>query len=198
LVKCSKNSNKAEEDQQRWHASDYQNYPLVNDNVTISGQRLSEKRRSRYQNRPKTPVKHQNSSASYSYHGSPTTLQAQSPSTQTTAVPRSIVRTAKHYINKTNGATQQWMTTQVEQQQQTVPTNQVEDRTVMSNLSPDDSAKTMMKNVSRMVDTLGSVVNTLAGESANTNDTIKQMMIQQTTTMNNLMMTMARNKERRQ
>jgi hypothetical protein len=89
--------------------SDYQNYPLVNDNVTISGhaQRLLEKIRSRYQNRPKTPVKHQNSRASYSYHGSPTTLQAQSPKTQTTAVPRSIVRTAKHYINTTNGATQQ-------------------------------------------------------------------------------------------
>jgi hypothetical protein len=68
----------------------------------------------------------------------------------------------------------------------------------MSNLSPDDSAKTMMTNVSRMVDTLGSVVNTLARESANTNDTIKQMMIQQTTTMINLMILMARNEERRQ
>jgi hypothetical protein len=138
-------------------------------------------------------VKHQNSSASYSYHGSPTTLQAQSPSTQTTAVPRSIVPTAKHSINTTNGATWQWTTTQVEQQQQIVPTNQVEDKTVMSNLSPDDSAKTMMTNVSRMVDTLGSVVNTLAQESTNTNDIIKQIMIQQTTTMNNLMMIMARN-----
>jgi hypothetical protein len=180
--------------------SDYQNYPLVNDNVTISGhaQRLSEKIRSRYQNRPKTPANHQNLSASYSYHGSPTTLQTQSPSTQTTAVPRSIVRTAKHSINTTNGATRQWTTTQVEHQQQTVPTNQVEDRTVMSNLSPEDSAKTMMTNVSRMVDMLGSVVNTLARESANTNDTIKQMMIQQTTTMDNLMMIMARNEERRQ
>jgi hypothetical protein len=49
-----------------------------------------------------------------------------------------------------------------------------------------------------MVETLGSVVNTLAKESANTNDTIKQMMIQQTTTVNNLMMLMARNEERRQ
>jgi hypothetical protein len=49
-----------------------------------------------------------------------------------------------------------------------------------------------------MVDTLGSVVNTLAKESANTNDTIKQMMIQQTATMNNLMMIMTRNEERRQ
>jgi C4-dicarboxylate-specific signal transduction histidine kinase len=68
----------------------------------------------------------------------------------------------------------------------------------MSNLSPDDSAKTMMTNVSRMVETLGSVVNTLAKESATTNDTIKQMMIQQTATMNNLMMLMAGNEERRQ
>jgi hypothetical protein len=76
--------------------------------------------------------------------------------------------------------------------------NQPEERTVMSNLSPDDSAKTMMTNVSRMVDTLGSVVNTLARESANTNNTIKHMMIQQTTTMNNLMMLMTRNEERRQ
>jgi hypothetical protein len=35
--------------------SEYQNYPVVNDNVTISGhaQRLSEKIRSRYQNRSK-------------------------------------------------------------------------------------------------------------------------------------------------
>jgi hypothetical protein len=56
----------------------YQNYPLVNDNVTISrhAQRLPEKIRSRYQNRPnKTLVKNQYSSASYSYHGSPTTMQ---------------------------------------------------------------------------------------------------------------------------
>jgi hypothetical protein len=81
---------------------------------------------------------------------------------------------------------------------------------------PDDSAKTMMTNVSRMVETLGTVVNTLAKENANmaketanTNETIKQMMIQQTetnkqmmlqqtTTMNNFMMLMTRNEERRQ
>jgi hypothetical protein len=68
----------------------------------------------------------------------------------------------------------------------------------MSNLSPDDSAKTMMTNVSRMVETLGSVVRALAKESANTNDTMKQMMIQQATIMNNLMMIMSRNKERQQ
>jgi D-ribose pyranose/furanose isomerase RbsD len=74
----------------------------------------------------------------------------------------------------------------------------------MSNLSPDNSAKTMMTNVSRMVETLGTVVNTLvkenanmAKETANTNDTIKQMMIQQTATMNNFMMLMTRNEERR-
>jgi hypothetical protein len=38
----------------------------------------------------------------------------------------------------------------------------------------------------------------MAKESANTNTTIKQMMIQQTETMNTLMMLMTRNKERRQ
>jgi hypothetical protein len=180
--------------------SAYQNYPLVNDNVTISGhaQRLSEKIRNRYQNRPKTPMRNRPSSASYSYHGSPPVMQDQRTPPQPTAVPRSIVRNAKHPTNATNGTLKQWTTTQATQQQQTIPMNQPEERTVMSNLSPDDSAKTMMTNVSRMVDTLGSVVNTLARESANTNDTIKQMMIQQTTTMNNLMMLMARNEERRQ
>jgi hypothetical protein len=53
----------------------------------------------------------------------------------------------------------------------TTTKNHVEERTVMSNLSPDNSTKTMLTNVSRMVDTLGSVVNTLAKERANTNDT---------------------------
>jgi hypothetical protein len=138
------------------------------------------------------------SSASSSYHGSPPVMQEQSSPAQPTAVPRSIVRKAKHPTYTTNGAPKQWTTTQAAQQQQTIPMNQAEERTVMSNLSPDDSAKSMMMNVSRMVDTLGSVVNTLARESANTNDTIKQMMIQQTTTMNNLVMLMARNEERRQ
>jgi hypothetical protein len=166
--------------------SAYQNYSLVNDNVIISGhaQRLSEKIRNRYQNRPKTPMKNHPSSASYSYHGSPPVMQEQSSPAQPTAVPRSIVRKAKHSISTTNGATKQWTTTQAaQQQQQAMPMNQAEERTVMSNLSPDDSAKTMMTNVSRMVDTLESEVNTLARESTNTNDTIKQMMIQQTTTM---------------
>jgi hypothetical protein len=39
--------------------SAYQNYPPVNNNVAISGhaQRLSEKIRNRYLNRPKTPIK---------------------------------------------------------------------------------------------------------------------------------------------
>jgi D-ribose pyranose/furanose isomerase RbsD len=75
----------------------------------------------------------------------------------------------------------------------------------MSNLSPDDSAKTMMTNVSRMVETLGKVVNTLAvnnanmaKETTNTNNTIKQMMIQQSETMNEFMMLMTRNEVRRQ
>jgi hypothetical protein len=99
--------------------------------------------------------------------------------------------------NEINGTIQQWPASPATRQQ-TTATNQAEERTVTSNLSPDDSAKTMMTNVYRMVETLGSVVNTLAKESANTNDMIKQMMIQQTTKMNNLMMLMARNEERRQ
>jgi hypothetical protein len=180
----------------------YQNYPLVNDNVTIFGhaQKLSDRIRSRYQNRPKTPLK-QSSSASYSYHGSTAEMQVQNQ-LQATAIPRSIVKPRKQ-LN--NGSPQQWQASpriqrqHQQQQRTTTTTNQhVEDRTVMSNLSPDDSAKTMMTNVSRMVDTLGSAVNTLARESANTNDTMKQMMIQQTTTMNNLMLILARNEERRQ
>jgi hypothetical protein len=83
-------------------------------------------------------------------------MQEQRTTTQTPAAPRSIVRKAKHSSNTNNGTTRQWTATQVAQQQQTVPTNQAEERTVMSNLSPDNSAKTMMTNVSRMVDTLGS------------------------------------------
>jgi hypothetical protein len=186
--------------------SAYQNYPLVNDTVTISGhaQRLSERMRKRYQNRPITPLKNQNSSASYSYHRSTTIMHEQRhPTPQPPTVPRSIVRNKKNKNNTTNGTTQ-WPTSstvqqqQQQQQQQTTTTNQVEERTVMSNLSPDDSAKTMMTNVSRMVEKLGSVVNALAKETANTNDTMKQMMIQQTTTMNNFMMLMSRNEERRQ
>jgi hypothetical protein len=82
----------------------------------------------------------------------------------------------------------------------------------MSNLSPDDSAKIMMTNVSRMVETLGTVVNSLATnnanmaeETANTNNTIKQMMIQQSEdmlkqsgTMDTFMMLMTGNEVRRQ
>jgi hypothetical protein len=138
----------------------------------------------------------------------------------TTPVPRSIFRKGKSN-NITN--IQQWPQLPIVQQQRrrrrrtttttTTTTNQVEAGTVMSNLSPNDSAKTMMTNVSRMVESLGTVVNTLARENsnmakatANTNETIKlmmmqqsetmlqqtetnkQMMIQQTTTMNNSMM----------
>jgi hypothetical protein len=76
--------------------SKYQNYPLVNDDVTISGhaQRLSEKIRSRYQNKSKTTMKNQHSSASYSYHGS-ATANENPLTTQIPTVPRSIVRKAK-------------------------------------------------------------------------------------------------------
>jgi hypothetical protein len=196
----------------------YENLPLVNDNVTISGhaQKLSEKIRDRYRNRPKTTY-NQTSSPSYSYHGSTAIHEQNTAHTTTTAVPRSIIRKGKNQ----NITTQQWpqspiIQQQQQQQQQRTPTHQVEERTVMSNLSPDDSAKTMMTNVSRMVETLGTVVHSMAKENsnmaketANTNETIKQMMIQQTetnkqmmlhqtTTMNNFMMLMTRNEERRQ
>jgi hypothetical protein len=179
---------------------EYQNFPLVNDNVTISGhaQRLSERIRDRYRNRPKTTY-NQNSSPAYSYHGSTSMHDEQRPTqTTTTAVPRSIIKNQ-------SSIPQQWPQSPIVQRQQPTPTNQGEERTVMSNLSPDDSAKTMMTNVSRMVETLGTVVNTLATnnahmaqESANTNNTIKQMMMQQSETMNTFMMIMARNEERRQ
>jgi phosphomevalonate kinase len=114
-------------------------------------------------------------------------MQEQRTTTQLPTVPRSIVRKAKHTTTTNIGSPQQWTTSvAVQQQQTTIPTNHIEERTVMSNLSPGDSAKTMMTNVSRMVETLGTVVNTLAKENANmaretakTNDTIKQMMIQQ-------------------
>jgi hypothetical protein len=91
--------------------SAHQNYPLVNDNVTISGhaQRLSKKIRSRYQNRPKTPVKNRHSSATYSYHGSTTVMQEQEQThtLQPPTVPRSIVRSRKHTNNEINGTMQQ-------------------------------------------------------------------------------------------
>jgi len=194
--------------------SAFQNYPLVNDSVTISGhaQRLSEKIRERYRTRPKTPTINKCSSASYSYHGSTTRTNNPSQLLPSPApVPRSIVKNG----NQNNSTpVQQWAVS---------PLRQPEERTVMSNLSPDDSAKTMMTNVSRMVESLGTVVNTLAKENsnmaqatANTNESIKlmmmqqsenmqqqtetnkQMMIQQTTTMNNFMLLMTRNEERRQ
>jgi hypothetical protein len=176
------------------YLQEYQNFPLVNDNVTISGhaQRLSEIIRDRYRNRPKTPF-NQNSSPAYSYHGSTSMHEQRTTQTTTTAVPRSIIKNQ-------SSVPQQWPQSPLAQRQQTTPTNQGEERTVMSNLSPDDSAKTMMTNVSRMVETLGTVVNTLATnnanmaqESANTSNTIKQIMMQQSETMNTLMMIMARN-----
>jgi hypothetical protein len=99
--------------------SEYQNYPLVNDNVTISGhaQRLSEKIRSRYQNRPKTPTKSQYTNVNYSYHGRTTpTMQEQQATMQVPTVPRSIVRRAKHTNSENNGTLQQWPASPVVQQ----------------------------------------------------------------------------------
>jgi hypothetical protein len=175
----------------------YQNYPLVNDNVTISGhaERLSQKIRERYRGRSKIS-NNQSSSASYSYsyHGSTSAPQEQSQMHTPAPVPRSIIKKGTQNSN----ATYQWPLSPVVQRQQSTNTPQTEERTIMSNLSPDDSAKTMMTQVSKMVETLGSAVNTLAKESATTNETMKQMMLQQTTTMNNLMLLMTRNEERRQ
>jgi hypothetical protein len=201
----------------------YQNFPLVNDNVTISGhaQRLSERIRDKYRNRPKKQNnRNSNASYSYSYHGGTAEIHQQDQvQTSTPTVPRSIIKTGRHNNSIT---THQWPSSPLaqqqqqhqhqhqhqhqnqqqqqhqQQQQQALTPNNAEVGTIMSNLSPDDSAKTMMTNVSRMVETLGSAVNTLARESANTNDTMKNMMMQQTETMNNLMMIMARNEERRQ
>ena len=182
--------------------SAYQNYPLVNDNVTISGhaQKLSEKIRSRYQNKPKTPSKRRPSSASYSYHGEGMNNNTPEsyglpPVPQTI---RGIVKSSRNTNYNTNIPVQQWIQPPIVQQQAPASPTRREERTVMSNLSPDDSAKTMMTNVSKMVESLGTVVTTMAKETANTNETMKQMMIQQATTMNNLMMIMTRNEDRRQ
>jgi hypothetical protein len=93
----------------------FHNFPLVNDNVTISGhtQRLSEKIRNRYKNCPK-PAYQQTSSPSYSYHG--TTIHEQSPAqVVTTAVPRSIIRKMEPQSNATQ---QQWPQLPLVQQQQ--------------------------------------------------------------------------------
>jgi hypothetical protein len=111
----------------------YQNFPLVNDNVTISGhaQRLSEKIRDRYRNCPKTTYQ-QSLSSSYSYHGNTRTTHEQIEATAA-PVPMSIIRTRQN-----NPTQQQWPQSPQAQQQQK-PTNQVEERTVMSNLSPDNS-----------------------------------------------------------
>jgi hypothetical protein len=80
------------------YLSAYQNYPLVNDNVTISGhaKRISEKIQSRYRNLPKTKSNNNNSSASYSYHGSPpATHKYCSSQEHTPTVPRSLVKKNK-------------------------------------------------------------------------------------------------------
>jgi len=93
---------------------EYQNFPLVNDNVTISGhaERLSQKIRERYRNRPKTPM-NKSSSAQYSYHGSIATNEP-ALTQPTTPVPRSIIRKGKIYNNNN---IQQWTQSPTVQQQ---------------------------------------------------------------------------------
>jgi acetyl/propionyl-CoA carboxylase alpha subunit len=87
------------------------------------------------------------------------------------------------------------------------PTAQTDTHTIgtpMSGLSPDNSAKTMMTNMYKMVESIGTVVTKLAVQNSETNEimkqtnnTMKEMMVQQAATMNNLMAIMCRNEERR-
>ena len=199
----------------------YQMYPLVNDNVTISGHAevMATKYRNKYKN--KTTAKH-SPYTPYDFHGR---TSANSPGIEQTAhVPTSILNSQRHTtITKTPIHTttrnNQQNTPRRKQQQQTTatrlfPTNthspstqQADVLTIgtpMSGLSPDDSAKTMMTNMSKMVESIGTVVTKLADQNAqtndtmkHTNDTMKEMMVQQATQMNNLMAIICRNEERR-
>jgi hypothetical protein len=74
----------------------YKNFPLVNDNVTISGhaQRLSERIRGRYRNCPKTPFQ-QSLSPSYSYHGSTAIHEQSLAAAMVTTVPKNIYQERK-------------------------------------------------------------------------------------------------------
>jgi hypothetical protein len=97
----------------------YQNFPLVNDNISGHAQRLSEKIRDRYWNCPKTTYQ-QSSSPSYSYHGNTATTHEQTEATST-PVPRSIIRTTQN-----NTTQQQSPQSPQAQQHQKTTTNQVE------------------------------------------------------------------------
>ena len=181
---------------------EFQNFPTVNDTVTISGhaQKLADQIRKKYCNRSKRPTSNQSVATPYSFHGD------QLRTTNTPAkVPTSIIRNNRtHPTTPTptrnkghTGRQNQSQYSQATQPQYQPHTPQQGDNktigTEVSGLSPDDSAKTMMTNVSKLVVNLGGIITTLAKESANTNDTLKQMMVQQSSTMNSFMELMARN-----
>ena len=199
----------------------YQMYPLVNDNVTISGHAevMATKYRNKYKN--KTTEKH-TPYTPYDFHGRTSANSPGIEQTTTAQVPTSILNSQKHTTTtKTPHPTSQdnQQNNRRRKQQQTTatrlfpttthsPSTQQADAltigTPMSGLSPDDSAKTMMTNMSKMVESIGTVVAKLADQNAqtnetmkHTNDTMKEMMVQQATQMNNLMAIMCRNEERR-
>ena len=184
----------------------YNNFPTVNDTVTISGhaQKLADQIRKKYGNRSKrTPSSH-SVATPYSFHGDQFT-QTSTPA----KVPTSIIRNnrqntltqtpKKNREDKRQQMQGQYLHAAQSQYQPHTP-QQGDNKTIgteVSGLSPDDSAKTMMTNVSKLVVNLGDMVTTLAKESASTNDTLKQMMLQQSSTMNNFMALMARNEDSR-
>ena len=198
----------------------YNMYPLVNDNVTISGHAeiMATKYRNKYKN--KTATKH-SPYTPYDFHG----RTANSPGIeQSTAahIPTSILNSQRNtptpqqqsYATKSSPHLQtrrrqpQTTATKLFPASTNSPLTQNADvltvGTPMSGLSPDDSAKTMMTNMSKMVESIGTVVTKLAVQNAETNDnmkhtnnTMKEMMIQQASQMNNLMAIMCRNEERK-
>ena len=202
----------------------YQMYPLVNDNVTISGHAevMATKYRNKYKN--KTTAKH-SPYTPYDFHGRTSANSPGIEQTTTAHVPTSILNSQRHTTSTrtpthtTIQNNQQNNPRRKQQQQQTTatrlfpttthsPATQHADAltigTQMSGLSPDDSAKTMMTNMSKMVESIGTVVTKLADQNAqtndtmkHTNDTMKEMMVQQATQMNNLMAIICRNEERR-
>jgi hypothetical protein len=195
----------------------YQMYPLVNDNVTISGhaEMMAAKYRDKYKNKSATKNKNTSYTQPYDFHGRTAENSPNIEQTTATHIPTSILNsqrnhtgtktptpnTTKTYQQNNPRRKQQQAGTRLFSSNTTTPTTQQADTltigTAMSGLSPDDSAKTMMTNMSKMVESIGTVVTTLAKENAETNDTMKQMMVQQAATMNNLMAMMCRNEERR-
>jgi hypothetical protein len=149
-------------------------YPLVNDNVTISGHAevMATKYRKKYKNKttsknsPYTP---------YDFHGRTSANSPGIKQATTAHVPTIILNSQRHTtitktpIHTTIRNNQQNNPRRKQQQQQTTatrlfPTNthspstqQADVLTIgtpMSGLSPDDSVKTMMTNMSKMVESI--------------------------------------------